>query len=659
MDPKKLPYPSSSTESIAASSTSPSTERALPLARPRPLLENRPQDSPVKIEDNESKSPTADMKSPEKVRPRTFLRKKPQQEDPAVKDRRTVVASEMTATASAPNPVATGKGATTDSRSVASGSTDPQCSGPSEHIGIAPSTKGASSSWSTLFSPCGCMCDNVDQQGTQKKPSVEVISGMASERDLKKGSSAQAKPTAEASPAAPITEGMATTTLQSSTAPSVSEGGFWNPVLNTFRFMHGKLYPQAEPTRKLQENADELVQESDVRKADSAKAKPTAKSCTDRSKHGVYYTPQWFSVIGPEKWSLEPSFEPLSSARKANSAQAQPVAESSPADSTAPTSVITKKQSPATPYSTGEEQDRGLYGCDKGFNVVLIGQAFPAFAQVFILVLQPLLSSAWFRYWKISTTYSIGALGNQLGIALGFAIPPTVVRPDDVGRSLFFLCAAVAIRLKQCDSKKVTFATALDALFRDFNFWLLLVSYGLNTGAFYSISTMLNPVILVYFPEEEVFVGCLGLCMIVAGILGSWLGRIAIDRTGRCKDVTLAVYILSTFAAEITYPAPEEISFIMMNVSAQMFGLVMIIMSAEMFRVFGDVTLNLLLTASLLVGSIMTAWIKANLKKQHALRRESMGRSSATVSFKDDEASHRGNPANPEDSDNTCERLSP
>ncbi|KAH7953700.1 hypothetical protein HPB49_011494 [Dermacentor silvarum] len=328
------------------------------------------------------------------------------------------------------------------------------------------------------------------------------------------------------------------------------------------------------------------------------------------------------------------------------------------------------------------------------FTLVLVGQVFPALAQAFILGVPPRLSSAWFKYEEISTACSVGVLGNNLGIALGFVIPPNVVHVDNVETSLLYLCGSVGLASCVCffiilfafDDKpeyppsysemlnrrrkeRPSFSAAFRTLLTDVNFWLLLLSYGINTGAFYAISTLLNPVILVYFPGEETFAGWLGLALIVSGLVGSWLCGMALDRTGKYKEVTLQTYILSTvglfaytfilsvrshllsvlgclflgffmtgyipiglqLAAEITYPTPEGISSNIMNMSAQAVGFVLILVSSMIQDAYGDVVSNLCLSALLVVGCIMTVQTKAKLKRQEAYKQEVTRRSLATV----------------------------
>jgi FLVCR family feline leukemia virus subgroup C receptor-related protein len=61
------------------------------------------------------------------------------------------------------------------------------------------------------------------------------------------------------------------------------------------------------------------------------------------------------------------------------------------------------------------------------FAVAMLGQTFCAIAQAFTLGVPARLSSLWFGPSEISTATSIGVFGNQLGTALGFLIPPSVI----------------------------------------------------------------------------------------------------------------------------------------------------------------------------------------------------------------------------------------
>uniref|UniRef100_A0A1I8F3Q2 MFS domain-containing protein n=1 Tax=Macrostomum lignano TaxID=282301 RepID=A0A1I8F3Q2_9PLAT len=128
-------------------------------------------------------------------------------------------------------------------------------------------------------------------------------------------------------------------------------------------------------------------------------------------------------------------------------------------------------------------------------------------------------------------------------------------------------------------------------------FVLLTVSYGLNTGTYYALSTLLNPIIVPEMRKADVNatlttdieqqVGWAGFTMIAAGILGSVLAGIVLGKTKAFNMwlVFAAMFLLGLFmtgylpvgfefAAEITYPENEGLSSGILNASAQLMGII-------------------------------------------------------------------------------------
>ena len=84
-------------------------------------------------------------------------------------------------------------------------------------------------------------------------------------------------------------------------------------------------------------------------------------------------------------------------------------------------------------------------------------------------------------------------------------------------------------------------------LFKNFNFDLILITYGINTGIFYSISTLLNQIISEYYPvinlwllflliiylkiniekDENEKIGFIGLILVCSGLIGSIIGGVS------------------------------------------------------------------------------------------------------------------------------------
>lgn len=177
------------------------------------------------------------------------------------------------------------------------------------------------------------------------------------------------------------------------------------------------------------------------------------------------------------------------------------------------------------------------------FLVAMLGQTICAIAQAFTLSVPARLSALWFGPSQIALATSIGVFGNQLGAAIGFLVPPMVVlKSDDVfdmQRRFLYLLVPIAcltglatiaavlfiedqpekppniaqleIRnqlLKYEKEKKDTknkrsdfqlFASSLWNLVKNPNFLLILVSYGINTGTYYAIGTLLNQIVSFYY----------------------------------------------------------------------------------------------------------------------------------------------------------------
>lgn len=57
----------------------------------------------------------------------------------------------------------------------------------------------------------------------------------------------------------------------------------------------------------------------------------------------------------------------------------------------------------------------------------MVGQAISAIAQVFILGIPARLAAVWFGPNEVSTATALGVFGNQVGVAIGFLLPPEIV----------------------------------------------------------------------------------------------------------------------------------------------------------------------------------------------------------------------------------------
>lgn len=324
-----------------------------------------------------------------------------------------------------------------------------------------------------------------------------------------------------------------------------------------------------------------------------------------------------------------------------------------------------------------------------------------ALAQVFTLSVPARLSALWFGPSEIATATSIGVFGNQLGVAFGFLIPPSVVTKSDsiafMQRRYYYLLVPVAtlsaisfiltlVFLKDQPDKPPSMAQleirnlmtryennannpnkesdfklyrkSIYNLVRNLNYILILVSYGINTGVYYAIGTLLNQIISEYHQNENEKIGFIGLILVLSGLIGSVIGGIILDKTKAFKMTTFVIYLCSflamvlftatlhiniwiifltsfllgffmtgylpvgfELAAEVTYPEPEGTSCGLLNSSAQLFGIFYTYVQGRIITKYSALYGNIFVTVSLLVGTIITAFVKSDLRRQRAFER--------------------------------------
>ena len=72
------------------------------------------------------------------------------------------------------------------------------------------------------------------------------------------------------------------------------------------------------------------------------------------------------------------------------------------------------------------------------------------------------------------------------------------------------------------------------------------------------------------------------------------------------------------YAAELTYPEPEATSSGLLNMSANLFGMILIVGCGKLFDDKGDLACNATLSGALLFGAIMSVLIRSDLRRQRA-----------------------------------------
>ncbi|KAM4713142.1 choline/ethanolamine transporter FLVCR1 isoform 2-T3 [Anableps anableps] len=320
------------------------------------------------------------------------------------------------------------------------------------------------------------------------------------------------------------------------------------------------------------------------------------------------------------------------------------------------------------------------------FGVTVTAQVICSVAQVFILGLPSRIASVWFGPREVSTACATAVLGNQLGTAIGFLLPPVLVpnTPDDLELTghnisiMFYGTAAVSTGLfiltvivikdrpplppSQAQAvlpgsplEDYSYKQSIINLMKNKAFILLLISYGILTGSFYSVSTLLNQMIIYYFKDQELNAGRIGLTLVVAGMVGSIVCGLWLDHTKTYRITTLIVYLLSLlgmlvftftldldniylvfftagvlgffmtgylplgfeFGVEITYPESEGTSSGLLNAFAQIFGIIFTLIQGRLTTDFDPFAGNLFLSAWILLGVVLTALIKSDLKRHN------------------------------------------
>uniref|UniRef100_A0A183BLZ8 MFS domain-containing protein n=1 Tax=Globodera pallida TaxID=36090 RepID=A0A183BLZ8_GLOPA len=248
-------------------------------------------------------------------------------------------------------------------------------------------------------------------------------------------------------------------------------------------------------------------------------------------------------------------------------------------------------------------------------------------SQVFILGIPPRLAAVWFG-------------PEQLGIAIGFVLPPWLVHEKHVTFDL-------------------TVLFLISALTNTVIFLIIILFFEERPPvppSVAQIQALDHQMVLFFNPTAQEAVGTCGVLIVLSGMLGSVTCGYILDKTHHFKATTLVVYLFSffgmvlftltlakvpiwglfiisillgffmtgylplgfEFAAELTFPIAEGTTSGLLNGSAQAFGIGMTFGMGLVMQSLSIFWCNFIMSLFLLIGFLLTAIIKSDLRRQRA-----------------------------------------
>jgi MFS family permease len=296
---------------------------------------------------------------------------------------------------------------------------------------------------------------------------------------------------------------------------------------------------------------------------------------------------------------------------------------------------------------------RGIFASN--FTFVLISQIGIAIGQPFVIGAITKIAARWFPVEERATASGFGTLALYLGPLLAMLITPLLVLRIGIARMLlaygivsaaaaafFLLVAREHPPTPAGPDERALMLDGLKSMLRQRDFIFLMIIFFVGLGMFNSVSTWIEDIIRPRgFTISQA--GVLGGLMLLGGIIGAVTISFISDKSRRRKPFILLAIIglipglmgmtyitsywlllLSGFAfgffllsagpvgfqygAELTHPAPEGTSNILLLVVGQISGIIFIFgMDALKAPASGEMTTSLLIMAGLVVICIVLA----------------------------------------------------
>ncbi|KAF5293177.1 hypothetical protein FQR65_LT11022 [Abscondita terminalis] len=217
------------------------------------------------------------------------------------------------------------------------------------------------------------------------------------------------------------------------------------------------------------------------------------------------------------------------------------------------------------------------------FWLVMLSHGVIGIFQTPFLIMSPTVAANWFGPNEVSFACSIGFIGVQLGLALGYVLPPLLIRRGSVDDDLMSTNIGLAVistmafllTLFVTDKppippsyaainrhQKVEYIKTIRQLIKNKPFLWILLGYAFILSIYCTLHTVLNQIVLKYYPDATKDVGIMGLSMIIAGIFGSACASHLLDRFKIFRFSVLLYSVLVTLSLIVfTYTLNINIAF--------------------------------------------------------------------------------------------------
>lgn len=340
---------------------------------------------------------------------------------------------------------------------------------------------------------------------------------------------------------------------------------------------------------------------------------------------------------------------------------------------------------------------------EKGVWLLLLGTTIVALSEQLVFSISTRLASVWFPDSQVSLAMSICVVGGQVGVAMGFLVPHWYLSRAETYHEIslgfyhMFISTTVSAatifvlfiiffdeepkhapgeaRLKQRKLEQLMITESLDskqnlksrvskfcrqiwALMKNKELLILSQSYGVVIGLSWAIQTLLDQIIDLAWPHDDILVGQAGFAIIVAGIIttpvlgrvmDSWraykminvfisLGNIvsliifglALHYKHSAMSIISACLIYGLFsvgymvsaleyAVELTYPAPELVTSSFMNIMPQIYGVLFTLLGSTLVNNFGNEAASIFNVGLVILGLILVCSTREQLKRQDAV----------------------------------------